>query len=209
MAVNLVGGRLPCGRPVGVLWNQIAHGGADEHASGCEYCQAALAQIRPLLTTPGDPADPADLADLADPADPADLAGDMTRDRAAERVRPPADLPRRVMTVIRAQLPPAPRVMLPGAPGNRLNISEQAVAFILRAAGDSVDGVRARSCRLTPAAPGTSTDADLELSISLRYGMPATAAARAVRAAVRAAARAQLGLMLDRVDIDVVDIHLA
>jgi uncharacterized alkaline shock family protein YloU len=183
MAVNLPGGRLPCGRPVDMLWNHIAYGTADEHSRSCEYCQAALAQIRRLLTATGD------------------VHG--------ERVRPPADLHRRVMAVIRAQRPPAPRVMLPGPSGNRLNISEQAVAFILRAAGDSVDGVRARSCRLTTAAPGVSTDADLELSISLRYGMPAPAAARAVRAAVRAAARAQLGLTLDRVDIDVVDIHLA
>jgi hypothetical protein len=183
MAVNLAGDRLPCGHPVDTLWSHIAYGTSDEHALECEYCQAALSQIRPLLAATGE--------------------------LAAQRVRPPADLHRRVMTVIRAQLPPAPRVMLPGAPGNRLNISEQAVAFILRAAGDTVDGVRARSCRLTPAATGASTDADLELSISLRYGMPAPAVARAVRVAVRAAARAQLGLTLERVDIDVVDIHLA
>lgn len=195
MAVNLAGGQLPCGRPVNTLWNHIAYGTVDEHIRGCEYCQVALAQIRRLLMATGDTT--------------GDTTGDMTGARTGERVRPPADLPRRVMAVIRAQLPPAPRVMLPGPSGNRLNISEQAVAFILRAAGDSVDGVRARSCRLTAAAPGVSTDADLELSISLRYGMPAPAAARAVRAAVRAAARAQLGLTLDRVDIDVVDIHLA
>jgi uncharacterized alkaline shock family protein YloU len=183
MAVNLVGGRLPCGHPVDMLWNHLAYGTPDEHAQGCEYCQAALTQIRALLATSGD--------------------------RPAERVRPPADLSRRVMAVIRAQLPAAPRITLSGPSENRLNISETAVAFILRAAGDSVDGVRARSCRLTPVTPGVRTETDLELSISLRYGMPASAAARAVRAAVRAAARAQLGLTLDRVDINVVDIHLA
>ena len=158
MAVNLAGGQLPCGRPVDTLWNHIAYGTVDEHIRGCDYCQVALVQIRRLLRATGD------------------TTGDMTGARTVERMRPPADLPRRVMAVIRAQLPPAPRVMLPGPSGNRLNISEQAVAFILRAAGDSVDGVRARSCRLTAAAPGVSTDADLELSISLRYGMPAPAA---------------------------------
>jgi uncharacterized alkaline shock family protein YloU len=72
-----------------------------------------------------------------------------------------------------------------------------------------VDGVRARSCRLPPDAPEMGTVTDLKLSISLRFGMPVLAAARAVRVAVRTAARAQLGLTLGRIDIDVVDVHTA
>ena len=51
--------------------------------------------------------------------------------------------------------------------------------------------------------------AGLKLTISLRYDIPALTAAKAVRAAVRAAARSQLGLTLDRIDIEVADIHLA
>ena len=54
-----------------------------------------------------------------------------------------------------------------------------------------------------------STSTDLKLSISLRFDMPALAAATAVRMAVRTAARAQLGLTLGRIDIDVVDVHVA
>ena len=183
MAVNLAGERLPCGHPIDQLWNNLADGTPDEHARGCEHCQAALTQLRPLRTA--------------------------TSALAAERVRPSADVSGRVMAVIRARSPAAPRIALPGPAGIRLDISEHAAAIILRGAGDSVEGVRVRSCRLALAAPGGSTSTGLWLTISLRYDLPVLAVARAVRAAVRAAARAQLGLVLGRIDIDVVDIHLA
>jgi hypothetical protein len=182
MAVNLAAGRLPCGHDVDQLWDGLADSTLGEHARGCEYCQAALAEIRPLRAA--------------------------TSELAAEPVRPPADLAGRVMAVIEARIPSAPRIALSGPAGIRFFISERAAAIVLRAAGDTVDGVRARSCRLTPAACDLSTSAGLRLTISIRYGLPAPAAARAVRAAVRTAARAQLGLALDRIDIEVVDVHL-
>jgi len=182
MAVNPDGDTLACGHHVDQLWNHLAHGAPDEHARACGHCQAALDEIRPLLTA--------------------------TSELAAEPARPPDDLTGRVMTVIRARTAPAPRITLPG-PAGILHISERAAAIILRAAGDTVEGVRARSCRLTPAAGYNSTPADLKLTVSLRYDIPALTAATAVRAAVRAAARAQLGLTLGQIDIEVADIHLA
>jgi len=183
MAVNLTGDRLPCGHDIDQLWDHLVRGAPDEHARSCEHCQAALAEIRPLHTA---------ISALA-----------------AEPVRPPADLRAKVMAAVRARMAAAPRIALPGPAGNRLVISEHAAAIILRAAGDTVDGVRARSCRLPPDAHDMSTDTDLKLSISLRFDMPVLAAARAVRVAVRTAARAQLGLTLGRIDIDVVDVHIA
>ena len=182
MAVNPASDRLPCGHHIDQLWDHLAGGTPDEHAHGCEHCQAALTEIRPLLAA---------LSQLA-----------------AEPVSPPDDLSGRVMAVIRARIHPAARIPLPGPAGMRLDISEHAAAFILRAAGDTVDGVRARSCRLTPAAHDRSTATGLQLTISLRYGVPAPAAARALRGAVHAAARRQLGLTLGHIDIEVTDIHL-
>ena len=183
MAVNVADDRLPCGHDIDQLWDHRAKGAPDEHARSCEYCRAALNEIRPLRTA--------------------------TSELAAEPVRPPADLSSKVMAAVCARIASAPRIALPGTAGNRLFISERAAAFILRAAGDTVDGVRARSCQLTPDPHELSISTDLKLSISLRFGMPALAAARAVRMAVRAAARAQLGLTLGRIDIDVVDVHAA
>ncbi len=183
MAVNLAGDRLPCGHRVDQLWACLGSGAPDEHVRACEYCQAALAMIRPLRTA--------------------------TSELAAQPVRVPADLPRRVMAVIGPRIPPAPRIAVPVAAPDRLAISVRAAAMVLRAAGDSVEGVRARSCRLTPAAVGPNASAGLKLTISVRYGLPALSAARAVRRAVRAAARAQLGLTLGPIDIEVVDIHAA
>jgi hypothetical protein len=183
MAVNLGGDRLPCGHDIDQLWDHLAQDPPDEHAQSCEHCQAALTEIRPLRT-----------------------AVSML---AAEPVRPPADLHAKVMAVVRARMAAAPRIALPGPAGNQLVISEHAAAMILRAAGDTVDGVRARSCRLPPHARDVGTVTDLRLSISLRVDVPVLAAARAVRVAVRMAARAQLGLTLGRIDIDVVDVHTA
>lgn len=183
MAVNLAGDRLPCGHDIDHLWDQLVRDVPDEHARSCKYCQAALTEIRPLRRA--------------------------TSVLAAEPVRPPADLHATVMAVVRARTSVAPPIALPGPGGNRLFISERAAAIILRAAGDTVDGVRARSCRLPGKAHDISTATDLKLSISLRFDMPVLAAARAVRAAVRTAARAQLGLTLGRIDIDVVDVHTA
>ena len=50
MAVNPASDRLPCGHHIDQLWNHLAGGTPDEHAQGCEHCQAALTEIRPLLT---------------------------------------------------------------------------------------------------------------------------------------------------------------
>ncbi len=177
------GDRLPCGHHVDELWDHLAGGTPDEHARACEHCQAALSQIRLLRTA--------------------------TSELAAEPVRPPADLSGRVMAVVGVRILPAPLIALPGPAGIRLCVSERAAAAVLRAAGDAVDGVRARSCRLTPAARDLSACAGLKLTISVRYGIPALSAARAVRRAVRSAARAQLGLTLGPIDIEVVDIHAA
>jgi hypothetical protein len=181
MAVNLAGDRLPCGRDIDQLWDRLVQDAPDEHARSCEHCQAALTEILPLRKA--------------------------TSLLAAEPVRLPVDLQAKVMAVVRARMAATPRIALPGPAGDRLVISERAAAIILRAAGDTVDGVRARSCSLWPESRDLSTAADLKLSISLCFDKPVLAAARAVRMAVRTAARAQLGLTLGRIDIDVVDVH--
>ena len=159
MAVNLADDRLPCGHDIDQLWDHLAKGTPDEHARSCEYCQAALNEIRPLHTA---------ISELA-----------------AEPVRPPADLSGRVMAAVRARISAAPRIALPGQAGNRLFISECAAAFILRAAATPSTAYAPAKCPLTPDAHDMSTSADLKLSISLRFDMPALAAARAVRIAVR------------------------
>ena len=69
--------------------------------------------------------------------------------------------------------------------------------------------VYAPEAAASPPPPTAGTPSTgLQLTISLRYGVPALTAARAVRAAVHAAARRQLGLTLGHIDIEVADIHL-
>ena len=179
MAVNPADDRLTCGHYAGQLWDSLRQGTPDEHSRSCPHCQAALAEIRPVA--------------------------EAVSQLAAEPVSPPADLAANVMNAIRARIHRNHRIQLPAPAGMRLDIREQAAAGILRAAADRVDGVRARSCRLSVAASGTL--AGVQLAISVRYGTPAGQRADAVRAAVRAAARSQLGLALDSINIDVTDIH--
>src|SRR6516164_7297810 len=108
MAVNPADDMLPCGHHVDQLWNHLAHGTPDPHARACEHCQAAVTEIRPLLTA--------------------------TSELAAQPTQPPDDLTGQVMAVIRARTAPAPRIALPGPAGMGLHISEHAAAIILRAA---------------------------------------------------------------------------
>lgn len=184
MEMNQVTDRLPCGRRVDDLWDQQASGAFGRHARTCGYCQAVLAEMLPLRVA--------------------------TRALAADPASAPADLAQRVMAAIGSRITPTTRVPLSGPAGMRLGISDRAAAVILRAAGDTVAGVRARSCRLVPAVPGAPAPSHgIALTISVRYGLPAPAAARAVRAAVRAAAQRQLGLSYSHIDIEVADIHLA
>lgn len=179
MAVNPADDRLPCGHYAGQLWDSLRQGTPDTHSRSCPHCQAALAEIRPVA--------------------------EAVSQLAAEPVSPPADLAANVMNAIRARIHRNHRIQLPAPAGMRLDIREQAAAGILRTAADRVDGVRARSCRMSVAASGTL--AGVQLAISVRYGTPAGQRAAAVRAAVRAAARSQLGLALDSINIDVTDIH--
>src|SRR5205814_4550970 len=122
MAVNPAGDRLPCGHDIDQLWDHLAQGTLGEHHRSCEHCQAALTEMRPLRTA---------ISALA-----------------AEPVRPPADLRARVMAGVRARAGAASRIALPGPAGSRLAISEHAAASILRPAGDTLAGVRARRCQL-------------------------------------------------------------
>lgn len=86
----------------------------------------------------------------------------------ADPAEPPPSLLDRIMAAVRADVRRTERLPLPSDLGPA-EISEIAVAVVLRFAADSVVGVRARSCRIE-LAPGDFGAVQVRMSVSLRYG---------------------------------------
>lgn len=186
---------LPCGRRVEDLWDRLdaAPGSpADEHEQTCPHCRAARSSLQAL----------------------AEATRAVYQD---ESLTPPPALRGRIMAAVRAEVRRGDRLPLPSGEFGPVDVSEQAVAVVLRFAADTVDGVRARRCRLhLVQGPGQGESAEgeeagaavrVELSIAIRYCPKTTVElVEIVRARVAAAAAAQVGLRVARVDIEVDDV---
>jgi hypothetical protein len=197
MAVNQTseGYALPCGRDLEALWERLDAGTAGlpgTHEQDCPHCQTALSGLTALRAA--------------------------TQALAAAPVAVPPRLTGRIMAAVRADRRRPRMLPLPAAglePGGQAEISQAAVAVMLRYAADSVDGVRARRCavRARPAddAPdGTAGWVDVELSLTLRYGVtPGEQVLAAVRRALLAVADARIGLRVARCDLLVEDVWTA
>jgi hypothetical protein len=178
---------LPCGQRLEALWESLDAGTAGppgRHEQDCPHCQTALSGLVALR--------------------------DATREMAAAPAGAPPRLTGRIMAAVRADKRRARMLPLAGAelePGGQAEISEQAVAVVLRFAADSVGGVRARRCTVRPSDPGEAPDGesgwvDVELTLVLRYGpSPGGQPLAAVRQAVLAAAEDRIGLRVARCDL--------
>lgn len=173
---------LPCGRDVETVWERldaVDTGVADTHDLDCEYCSAARYSLLVLR--------------------------EVTGELALEEIGPTLGLTNRIMSAVRAEVRRHRMLALPTSEPGGVRISEQAVAAVLRFAADSVDGVRARRCKIT----ATETDGAVEVSMSLAvsYRDFAAAAVDEVRERVRAAAAARVGMTLVRLDLAVEDLY--
>jgi uncharacterized alkaline shock family protein YloU len=183
---------LPCGRGIEELWQQLTAGvvpSPGSHEARCPHCRTALSGLSALR--------------------------DATSELAAEPVTAPPRLAGAIMAAVRVEVRRARMLPMPGddlEPGGKAEISEQAVAVVLRFAADSIEGVRARRCRVRPAraadgTPGQEDRVDVELTLAIRYGTsPAGQVLAAVRGAVLAAAEGHLGLRVARCDLLVDDV---
>jgi hypothetical protein len=175
---------LPCERGVEQVWERldaVGAGLADEHELTCPHCRAARESLLALRAA--------------------------TAELVAEDDVPPA-LFGRIMSAVRAEVRRGSMVALPTPEPGFVEISEQAVAAVLRYAADTVDGVRARRCRVragTSGGVGGVVDVELTLAVSLRNVTGGEALAL-VRERVTAAAAARVGLTLAKLDLLVDDI---
>lgn len=181
MAVNsrIVGHPLPCGRLVEDVFEDAQAARADAHSAACEHCATARRSLHQLT--------------------------EATRLLVQDPAEPPPGLLDRVMAAVRAELRRGAALPLPARLGPA-EISEQAVAVVLRYAADGVAGARARSCRIA-AEPDRPGSVRIRMSLSLRYRSgPVQALVAEVRRRVSAALSGQVGLNALTVDLELVDI---
>ncbi|AFU00739.1 hypothetical protein [Nocardia brasiliensis] len=178
---------LPCGREIEQVWDRldtVEAGLGDEHDDTCPHCASARDSLLALRAA---------TKELIDEPDPA-----------------PPDLTGRIMSAVRAEARRGRTLSLPTAMPGVVEVSEQAVAAVLRYAADSVPGVRARHCRVRRVGSGTD-GANLlavELAVAIRFGHTTVGAALpVVRERVHAALAAQVGLELATLDLVVADIY--
>ncbi|MFG2478926.1 Asp23/Gls24 family envelope stress response protein [Streptomyces fagopyri] len=124
---------LSCGRFLSRVWETWESAGADDpHLRDCPYCRPAVQELEGLESA---------------------VRGLREESPGAESYDA-APLARRVMDVVRLELRPGRPLPL-GQPAEDLWIMEAVAARTLRAAAETVAGVRAGSCRIAPAPTGT------------------------------------------------------
>ncbi|MCS0605845.1 Asp23/Gls24 family envelope stress response protein [Streptomyces sp. LP11] len=178
---------LPCGRLLSQVWDDWERGTADPHRAGCPHCRGAVSDLDALETA---------------------VRG-LREETPGPRGHDAEPLARRVMDLVRLELRPGRPLPL-GEPAEDLWITETVAARALRAAAETVDGVRAGSCRLTPAEAPENAPKDSGVGIRLDIHAPPGAVlpllAERVRQRVRETADRELGMPTAAVDIRVTDL---
>ncbi|MFF6868366.1 Asp23/Gls24 family envelope stress response protein [Streptomyces sp. NPDC012450] len=172
--------RLPCGRPVAEVWECRERRADDPHARTCVHCRRAAEDFERL-----------------------ESAVRGLRDETEHPAVDTASLTRRVMDVVRLELRPGRPLPL-GTATENLWITEAVAARALRAAAETVPGVRAGSCRFRDDPEGTAVGVRIEVHAPADRHLPDTA--RRIRRAVYETADRELGMPVTLVDVVVADV---
>lgn len=92
-------------------------------------------------------------------------------------------------------------------PTTSLVITEGAVRELIRAAGDSIDGVLVGTCAITGDVVGAGASVSVDLTISVVLSAPVRALAQAVRERVHSELLAHTELTVDEINVTVTDVH--
>ncbi|MEV6413636.1 hypothetical protein [Kribbella sp. NPDC051718] len=169
---------LPCGRSVEEVWDEMEAGRASAHSLDCPHCTTARASLDELSE--------ATRALIDDPAEPS--AGFLDK----------------IMTAVRADLSLGQTIPLP-TPTAQVDISTSALAAVLRYVVDGVDGIRAHQCKIEMP-PASPESVRVWMSVALRFGSGQVAALDEARLRVAAALPERIGLALETLDFEVVDV---
>ncbi|MFD4252084.1 Asp23/Gls24 family envelope stress response protein [Amycolatopsis thermoflava] len=181
MALDQTTHDLPCGRALEDVWDRLD--AVTEHDLTCPHCSTARGSLLALR--------------------------DATRELAADETPPPLDLTGKIMAAVRADVR-RHRGMVPLSapePGT-LEVSEQAVAAVLRFTADETDGIRARRCRvLTSGITDGQTLIEAELSVAAAYRDDLADVLARLRDRLTAACSSAIGVRLVRLDLTVDDLY--
>ncbi|MFS8198281.1 Asp23/Gls24 family envelope stress response protein [Streptomyces sp. CWNU-52B] len=177
--------QLPCGRLLSQVWDDWEQQTDDPHLRTCPHCRQSLHGLDELESA---------VRDLRD----------ETTDTSAYDA---TTLTQRVMDVVRLELRPGRPLPL-GEPTEDLWIMEAVAARTLRAAAETVFGVRAGSCLLHPLSGSDSAVGPVEVRLTIHAPLDSTLPelAEEVRSRVRDAADRQLGMDIAAVDVRVADL---
>ncbi|TXS10616.1 Asp23/Gls24 family envelope stress response protein [Streptomyces sp. wa22] len=177
--------QLPCGRSLSDVWDLWEQEKDDPHLTDCPHCRQAVGELAALETS----------------------VRQLRERSATAEFYDARALTQRIMDVVRLELRPGRPLPL-GEPEEDLWIVESAAARTVRAAAETVEGVRAGSCRISverlPEREAPYVDVRLEIHA------PASAQlqdlAEQVRHRVLSAADSTLGLPLNEIDIRITDL---
>jgi hypothetical protein len=172
---------LPCGRLLSQTWDAWEQRTDDAHARSCPHCRGAVSGLDELESA---------------------VRG-LRQETTDAFAYDPEPLTRRVMDVVRLELRPGRPFPL-GDPAEDLWIMEAVAARAVRAAAESVPGVRAGSCRLSSA--GAEGAVAVRLDVRAPAGPSLQDVAALVRERVWEAADRELGMVIAVVDIRVIDV---
>jgi len=181
---------LPCGRLLSRTWDDWERQTDDPHLRSCPHCRQAVHGLDDLESVVRG------------------LQAETDTSASAYDTEP---LTRRIMDVVRLELRPGRPLPL-GEPAEDLWIMEAVAARALRAAAETVPGVRAGSCRLLYGGDdgGDGRDDAGTVEVRLDIHAPADAPlpdlAAQVRERVWEAADRELGMGVTAVDIRVTDL---
>ncbi|MEV8542866.1 Asp23/Gls24 family envelope stress response protein [Streptomyces sp. NPDC051572] len=173
---------LPCGRLLSRTWDDWERGTDDPHLRTCPHCRQAVRGLDDLESVVRG------------------LQAETDTTASAYDTEP---LTRRIMDVVRLELRPGRPLPL-GEPAEDLWIMEAVAARALRAAAESVPGVRAGSCRLRDGHDAGTVEVRLDIHAPADAPLPELAAR--VRERVWEAADRELGMGVTAVDIRVTDL---
>ena len=184
MAVEHEGGPvatepLACGRDAVRVWEHAEADGLDEHERTCPHCRSTV-------------------------ADRERLAGLVDR-MAAQQMQPPPNVVEQVVAAAAGDLRPHDLLEL----GDGAWLARPAAAAALRHVVDSMDGLRARSCRITQdpgAARGEPGALHVTVGVTARFGVDLASVTARVRQMMISTGDRAFGVAVARVDIQVVDV---
>ncbi|MDH6214864.1 Asp23/Gls24 family envelope stress response protein [Streptomyces pseudovenezuelae] len=177
---------LPCGRLLSRTWDDWEQQTDDPHLRSCPHCRQAVHGLDDLESV---------VRGLQQETDTTAAAYDTE------------PLTRRIMDVVRLELRPGRPLPL-GEPAEDLWIMEAVAARALRAAAETVPGVRAGSCRLLDGGGDGGDDGTVEVRLDIHApaDAPLPELAARVREQVWEAADRELGMVIAAVDIRVTDL---